>query len=85
MKTITLDNYMSFNDALQYLMDGKCIGIRPAGNSNYIERFKPKWMNQESPDWMLRWNNSEDNQGIRTNQYFEKWFPVIVDHRELGR
>ena len=84
MKTIVLDTEMSFNEALNYLMDGKCVGIKPTTNSNYIERYKPTWMNEKSQDYMLRWNGKDNGNGIRTNQYLESWYPVIVDHRELG-
>lgn len=83
MKTITLEIEMNFNDALQYLLDGKCVGIQPSNNTNYVELFMPKWMNEKSRDWMLRWHDSEDDQGIRSDQYLEEWYPVIVDHREL--
>tara|TARA_R110001632_G_scaffold123505_1_gene236245 strand:- start:769 stop:1026 length:258 start_codon:yes stop_codon:yes gene_type:complete len=83
MRTITLDTEMTFNDALTYLMEGKCIGIRPTTNSSYIERYKPSWMNKESPDYMLKWSGADNGNEIRTNQYLESWYPVIVDHREI--
>ncbi len=85
MKTITLNQKMSFNEALQYLLDGKCVGIRPMTNSNYIELFKPGWMNPDSPDYFLRWNDSIDNSDIRSNQFLEEWYPVVVDHRTISR
>jgi len=80
---------MTFTEALEYLMQGKCVGIKPSTNSNFIVRYKPKWMNAESPDYMLCWNRSEHKDGradcsIRTNQYLEEWYPVIIDHRELS-
>lgn len=83
MRTITLETKMTFAEALQYLMDGKCIGIKPQTNSNFLVRYHPKWMNQESPDYILKWNRSEKDEGIRTNQYLEEWYAVIIDHREL--
>lgn len=83
MKTITLEVEMNFNDALQYLLDGKCLGIRPINNSGYVELFKPKGINPKSPDFMLRWDSSDDNCHIRTNQFLEKWNPVIVNHKNL--
>ncbi len=83
MRTITLHTEMSFNSALTYLMEGKCIGIRPGQNINYVIRYKPHWMNQESEDYMIKWNDTEES-AIRTNQYLESWYPVIVDHREIN-
>ena len=83
MRTITLDTEMSFISALTYLMEGKCIGIRPGSNSGYVIRYKPDWMNQESEDYMLKWNGTRNGDLIRTNQYLESWYPVIVDHREI--
>ena len=83
MKTITLETHTNFIDALKYLIEGNCIGIKPGENTSYLEIYKPEWMNKESPDYILKWHDSENNEGIRTDQYFEKWFPVIVDHREI--
>jgi len=82
-RTITLDTPLTFQEGLQQILDGKCLGIRPEKNTNYIEMYKPHWMNSASPDFMLRWNGSAGDADIRTNQYLERWFPVIIDHREL--
>lgn len=70
-------------------MEGKCLGIIPKGNtgSTYIVMYHPKWMNQESEDFLLCWSNSikdgKGDEGIRTNQFLGKWLPVIVDYREI--
>lgn len=84
-RTLTLDTALSFNDALEYLLAGKCLGIRPGNNTNYIELYKPGWMHPEGPDWLLRWSRTEDNAGIRSSQYLELWYPVILDHRYLQK
>jgi len=85
-KTITLETKMTFTQALDHLMQGKCIGIKPGNNSGFLVLYKPAWMNQESPDFFLCWNKrptQEVETGIRTNQYLEEWYPVVIDHREL--
>lgn len=84
LKTITLDTSLTFQEALQHLMDGKCLGIRPGNNTGFIELHKPHWMNQSSPDSFLRWHGNSGDAGIRTNQYLEPWHPVIIDHRTLA-
>ena len=38
--TITLDTPMSFQEALQHLNDGKCVGIRPNNNTNFLVPYK---------------------------------------------
>ena len=87
MKTITLENELSFTDAVQHLLDGKCVGIRPKGNSNFVVKYKPHWMNQSSPDYLLCWNRSvkegKGNEGIRTDQYTSVWQPVVIDANDL--
>jgi hypothetical protein len=85
LKTITLEMPLSFHEALQYLLEGKCLGIRPESNTNYVELFKPGWMSPASPDWMLRWSGSENDSDIQSNQYSEKWYPVIVDNHWLKK
>lgn len=83
MKTIVLtDVALPFDKALRYLFNGKCLGIKPESSSNYIVLFKPAWMNKESPDYILKWNNPNDME-IRTDQFLGVWFPVIVDHRTI--
>lgn len=83
MKTITLDIEMNFTDAVQYLLDGKCIGIRPKGNSNFVVKYHPSWMNITSKEYLLCWSRTvkegRGNEGIRTNQYLELWNPVVID------
>lgn len=88
MQVITLDIEMAFTEALQYLLDGKCIGIRPHGNANYIVKYKPHWMNNESPDYGLCWSRSLTPDGqasnfIKSDQYLGKWSPVVIDSNDL--
>ena len=85
MRTIALEQELSFQDALQAMLDGKCLGIRPdaGANTGFVEMYKPHWMNEKSPDFMLRWARSERDADIRTNQYLGTWKLVIADHREL--
>lgn len=88
MKTITLEPWLTFKEALQSLLDGKCIGIRPEGNANFIIKYKPIWMNEFSLDYGLCWNRSVKENGIgnemiRTNQYLENWQLVVIDHNDL--
>lgn len=87
MKTITQTTPYTFHEALQKLTAGECIGIRPGANTGYVVAFRPNWMNQQSPDFMLVWNNSDPRAPdamIRSNQFLETWFLVVVDHRTLG-
>ena len=78
---------MPFTEALQHLVDGKCIGIKPKGNNNYVVKYKPHWMNQDSTEHMLCWNRSvKEGKGetsIRTNQYLNEWFLVVIDCNDL--
>lgn len=87
MRTITLEVQMTFNEALNYLMEGKCIGIKPKGNGSFLVKYKPHWMNKDSSDYILCWNRTykdgEVDQGIRTNQYLDEWNPVIIDCNNL--
>lgn len=87
MRTITQTTPYSFTDALKKLAAGECIGLRPGRNTNFVVAFRPHWMNQESPDFMLVWSDSDarsPNAMIRSNQFMEQWFLVVVDHRTLG-
>ena len=87
MKTIALELEMNFTDAVRYLLDGKCIGIKPKGNSNFIVNYKPHWMNQASHDYLLCWSRSvrkgKGDEGIRTDQYIGTWQPVVIDTNDL--
>lgn len=83
MRTITLDQQMGFTDALQLMLDGKCLGIRPVGNTGYVTLSKPHWMSTASPDSLLKWANSEMDTQIRSNQFMGLWCLVVVDHRCL--
>ena len=87
MKVITLDIEMSFTEAFKYLSEGKCIGIRPEGNNNFIVTYQPIWMNEDSSDYQLCWSRSVKdgigNTSIRATQYLGKWFPVVIDSNDL--
>jgi len=83
LKTITLDTPLSFQEALEHIIAGKCLGIRPGSNTGYLELHKPSYMNSACPDSFLRWNGESGDAGIRTSQYLESWYPVIIDHRTL--
>lgn len=69
-------------------MDGKCIGIRPKGNSNFIVKYKPHWMSRTSPNYSLCWSRSvkegNGNEGIRSDQYLGRWQPVVLDTNDLS-
>lgn len=82
MKVIDLDEMMSFEKALKNLLEGKCLGIKPKGNSNYIVLYAPEWMNS---DYFLCWNNTEGDTNIRSNQYLEEWSLVIINHLTLKK
>lgn len=85
--TITLDTAMNYTDALQYLIDGKCIGIKPQNNLGFIVKYKPIWMKKTSPDYQICWSRSfkdgQANEGIRAEQYLGDWFPVVIDTNTL--
>lgn len=80
LQFFTLDAPMTFHEALQALEDGKCLGIRPGANMNYLELWRPHW---KRGGWQLRWNRSESDQGVNTEQFLGEWRMVIVDHRQL--
>jgi len=84
MRTITLSEKYSFKDALQKMLDGECLGIKPEDNTGYIKLFKPVWMNDESVDYGLCWNGGEDMM-IRTNQFLGVFQLVVADNRELTK
>jgi hypothetical protein len=52
MKTLDFDIKYSFHAALELMLAGKCLGIRPDNNTGYMELFKPHWM--RGPDYFLR-------------------------------
>jgi hypothetical protein len=87
MRTITQTQPHTFTEALKKLSDGECIGIRPGQNTGYVVAYRPNWMNQQSPDFMLVWSTSDARSPdamIRSNQFLETWFLVVVDHRTLS-
>lgn len=85
MRTITQTTAHSFTDALQKLTTGECIGLRPGQNTNYVVAYRPGWMNQQSPDFMLVWSGTTMVDAmIRSNQFMGTWFLVVIDHRTLG-
>lgn len=81
--TITLDIVMDFNKALTYMLEGKCLGIKPGNNSNYVVKYKPNWMNPDCDRYCLKWNGKEENLQITTEQFLGDWFPVIVNHNKI--
>jgi len=83
MKTITLtENPMTFEQALKYLLEGKCIGIKPATYDNFLVKYRPLWMKSE-PDYLLKWNGESAVANIKTSQFLCDWFPVIINHNEF--
>jgi hypothetical protein len=87
MRTITQTAPHTFTEALQKLVSGECVGIRPNTNTNFVVAFRPHWMNQNSPDFMLVWCDSDARSPdamIRSNQFLETWFLVVIDHRTLN-
>lgn len=85
--TITLDTPMTFLEAMQYLVDGKCVGIKPVTNSNYLVPYKPHFWNQNDKRIALAWFRSlKDNKvdtTLSSESYLGEWFPVILDARRL--
>ena len=88
-KTITLEEELPFNVALQALKDGKCVGIHPGKNFNYVVAYLPHWMNAESKDFLLSWhdrngNNDLEDGGLRASQMLEdNWKLVVIDQRQF--
>lgn len=81
--TVTLNQELSFQEALQNLLDGRCIGIRPGDNTSYLELYKPTWM-RAADDYMLRWHGTKSDLSVRTSQFSTPtWKLVIIDHRKL--
>jgi hypothetical protein len=83
LKTITLPGEHSFQEALSQLLAGTCLGIKPGKNTSYITLYKPTWMNENSPNWLLKWAGDNNSAEIRSNQYLEPWSLVVLDHRQL--
>ena len=86
-RTIVLDDMpMSFTEAIKYMTDGKCVGIKPKGSSTYLIPFRPQWMNSSA--FTLTWFRSMKKDGeissiISNENYLNEWFPVILDSRHL--
>lgn len=82
MKTINLPGLLSFSEALNAMLAGHCLGIRPneGTNANYVELFRPEW---QRAGYQLRWSKGTNDQGIRTDQFTGTWALVVVDHRTL--
>ena len=79
---------MLFTDAVKCLLAGQCIGIKPKGNSNFIVKYKPDWMNQNSDDFILCWNRSvkkdgKGNESIRTDLIVGIRLLVVIDTNDL--
>lgn len=82
MKTITLEQPYNFLQALQKLVDGECLGIKPGTNTNYMH------LNPSSKTRLIWCRNSSidnDEDGTCRAQQFltDPWYLVIADHREL--
>lgn len=52
MKTITLPEELDFAAALQSLLAGKCLGIRPDGNAQFVVFCRPSFLKS---DFLLGW------------------------------
>lgn len=81
IKTIDIPGALSFSDALSAMFEGKCVGIRPSGNTSFIVLYRPHWMSDPS-DGLLRWKGTTEGD-IRASQFLETWNLVVVDHREI--
>jgi len=87
IRTITLETELTFADAVKHLLEGKCIGIKPKGNSNFLVKYKPHWMNENSPDYFICWNRSvkdgKGSEGVRTDQYLGVWQLEVINTNDL--
>lgn len=83
MKTITLDTGMTFTEAIQYIIDGKCIGIKPDDDIAYlvIKKGMLCWKEFNTP--FGDGKGEEDNTGVLIELYSLPWYPVVIDHREI--
>jgi hypothetical protein len=85
--TITLDTPMNFLEAMQYLADGKCVGIKPKGNSHYLVPYRPHFWNAKDKRIALAWYRSYKDgtvsNTISDESYLGEWFPVVLDTRRL--
>lgn len=81
--TITLGTPMSFLEALKYLEEGKCVGIRPKGNSGFLVLNKPHWAKRYHLAWHRSKNNEGANNEIPVEHYLGEWSPVVLDNRRL--
>ena len=76
LKVIELSEVVPFAQALRQLIDGKCIGIRPGANQNYLV-IAPKGIIKN----VLQWKGGDT--GIRADQYLEEYRCLILDHRQF--
>lgn len=87
MKTITLETELNFIDALKYLVDGKCIGIKPGNNCSFLVKYNPTNKSKDLITYYLCWEKTvEDNKcnfEIRTDQFLGIWHPVVIDTNDL--
>jgi hypothetical protein len=76
---ITLKTEMSFLGALKQLNMGKCYGIRPKNNLNFLVLSKVSQGNlqQNGNADYLKWEGSDDFALIRISQFQGKWFLVV--------
>lgn len=78
MKTITLkDNPLSLTLAIQWLEQGKCLGIKPGDNATHMVLQNP-----ERGPQRLVWERG-DSGTMMTEQITGEWYPVIAVHRTL--
>jgi hypothetical protein len=83
MKIIFLkENPLPFQEALQALIDGKCLGIHPENSVSYytLENISER---ETSSKTLVLNDTHKKTYKIAVQYYSENWFLVIVDHREL--
>lgn len=76
MKTITLtDTPLTLETAINWIKEGRCLGIKPGANTNYMVINIP-----ERGPQRLYWAGQTDGT-MMIEQITGEWFPVIADHR----
>lgn len=89
LRTKDLEIELSFSEALKWLEEGNCIGIRPKGNANFIIKTRMCYNKPDSKRNFIMWKRTkkEDrqngDQSIRIEQYLDTWNPVVLDCNEL--
>jgi len=77
--TITLNTPLTIQIAMEWLKEGRCLGIKPGSNLRYMTLLTP-----ERGSVKLVWAGSTDG-SMMAEQITDDWFPVIVDHRALNK